>query len=183
MLLALLGALAYYTHLESPAWERHVPLIEPAEPRIAAGLHPELADKRDTLVRLADQAGIDVLITDAFRSHEEQEAIYAQGRTSPGNIVTRARGGESYHNYGLAIDFALRTSSGEVLWDLEYDGNGNGASDWMEVVEMAKTLGFAWGGDWERFPDYPHLQMDFGYTLDQLQRGFLPPGHVTVIQE
>ncbi len=42
---------------------------------------------------------------------------------------------------------------------MEYDGNQNGKSDWLEVVEIAKTLGFEWGGDWKRFKDYPHLEM------------------------
>ncbi|MNY82762.1 Peptidoglycan L-alanyl-D-glutamate endopeptidase CwlK precursor [compost metagenome] len=58
---------------------------------------------------------------------------------------------------------------------MTYDGNGNGESDWMEVVSIAKGLGFTWGGDWENFPDYPHLQMDFGYTIRQLKSGLRPP--------
>lgn len=66
---------------------------------------------------------------------------------------------ESYHNYGLAIDFALQKKDGSIIWDMEYDGNQNGKSDWLEVVEIAKTLGFEWGGDWKRFKDYPHLEM------------------------
>src|SRR3990167_7492221 len=42
--------------------------------------------------------GITVLITCTYRSNKEQEALYAQGRTKPGRIVTRARGGQSKHN-------------------------------------------------------------------------------------
>ncbi|PNB52989.1 peptidase M15, partial [Pseudomonas sp. GW456-E7] len=61
--------------------------------------------------------------------------------------------------YGLAIDFALQKKDGSIIWDLEYDGNQNGKSDWLEVVEIAKKLGFEWGGDWTRFKDYPHLEM------------------------
>jgi peptidoglycan L-alanyl-D-glutamate endopeptidase CwlK len=89
--------------------------------------------------------------------------------------VTNAQGGESYHNYGLAIDFALRTPEGDVVWDMERDDNGNGQADWMEVVELAKELGFTWGGDWANFPDYPHLQMDFGLSINDLKRGKRPP--------
>ena len=87
-----------------------------------------------------------------------------------GDIVTNAKAGESLHNYGLAIDFALRLKDGSVIWDMEYDGNGNGKADWMEVVEIAKDLGFQWGGDWANFPDYPHLQIDFGLTIRDLKR-------------
>jgi len=42
---------------------------------------------------------------------------------------------------------------------MEYDGNNNNQSDWMEVVDIAKNLGFEWGGDWQGFKDYPHFQM------------------------
>lgn len=53
---------------------------------------------------------------------------------------------------------------------MEYDGNDNGKSDWMEVVSIAKDLGFEWGGDWSGFKDYPHLQMTFGLSLRELQQ-------------
>ncbi len=48
---------------------------------------------------------------------------------------------------------------GSLIWDMTYDGNRNGTPDWLEVVSIAKTLGFDWGGDWRGFKDYPHLQM------------------------
>ncbi|NGZ77436.1 M15 family metallopeptidase [Saccharibacillus sp. VR-M41] len=142
------------------------------------GLHPEVRAKADTLIRQAADKGIEVVITSGFRSAEEQDRLYRQGREDPGNIVTNARGGQSYHNYGLAVDFALRDEAGKIVWDMERDGNGSGRSDWMEVVDLAKAFGFEWGGDWSNFRDYPHLQMDFGYTLRQLQNGKYPKGSI-----
>lgn len=139
------------------------------------GLHPTVALKRDELVSLASDKGIQVVITADFRSFEEQNRLYEQGRSTAGNIVTNAKGGESYHNYGLAIDFALMTIDGQVVWDMEYDGNGNGTPDWDEVVSIAKDLGFSWGGDWRNFKDYPHFQMNFGLSISELQRGKRPP--------
>lgn len=147
--------------------------IEPAAPITA--LHPILFKQQTELIAATKKAGITILITDGFRSIEEQNVIYAKGRTEEGPIVTQVQGGHSYHNYGLAIDFALRTTKGKVVWDMKYDGNGNGKSDWMEVVEIAKQLGFSWGGDWDNFPDYPHLQMDFGYSIRDLRKGKQPP--------
>ncbi|MFG6120583.1 M15 family metallopeptidase [Thalassobacillus sp. B23F22_16] len=137
-------------------------------------LHPTVAEKRDKLIDRAADKGIDVVITEGFRTIEEQEEIYERGRSEDGDIVTYAEGGESYHNYGLAIDFALRNENGDIIWDTEYDGNDNGDSDWMEVVDIAKDLGFDWGGDWRRFKDYPHLQMDLGYSIRELKNGFRP---------
>jgi peptidoglycan LD-endopeptidase CwlK len=115
-----------------------------------------------------------IVITDDFRSMEDQDALYEKGRSSVGSIVTHARGGESFHNFGLAIDFAIKTPDENIIWDMQYDGNQNGKSDWDEVVELAKALGFEWGGDWAQFKDYPHLQMNFGLTLADLQNGKRP---------
>ncbi len=141
---------------------------------LPTALHPVVEERTNQLIQnMADQ-GITVVITDGFRSVEEQNILYEQGRTTEGSIVTYARGGESLHNFGLAVDFALKTEAGQVIWDMEFDGNGNGSPDWMEVVERAKELGFEWGGDWMGFEDYPHLQLDFGLSLSELQRGERP---------
>lgn len=139
-------------------------------------LHPEVEATAEALQQKAAEKGIKIRFTDGFRSFEAQDKLYAQGRTAPGNIITYAKGGESYHNYGLAVDYAIELENGGVTWDLEYDGNGNGEPDWFEVGEMGKALGFTWGGDWENFKDYPHLQMDYGLSLDDLQNGYYP-GH------
>ncbi|MEK3885435.1 M15 family metallopeptidase [Paenibacillus sp. PL2-23] len=170
-LLMLAGAILTY---RSDSIARTLPFIVKEAPPIVA-LHPIVEAKSKELVMAAESLGISVLVTDGFRSHEEQEALYAQGRTTAGPVVTHVRGGASYHNYGLAIDFALLTPKGKAIWDLEYDGNRNGASDWMEVVAIAKRLGFTWGGNWQGFKDYPHLQMDFGYSISELKRGHRPP--------
>lgn len=134
-------------------------------------LNETVAQNRDILVDKAADKGILIVITADFRSFSEQNKLYAKGRTEEGTIVTNAQGGESYHNYGLAIDFALLDVNGQVIWDMKYDGNGNGKSDWMEVVGIAKSLGFEWGGDWKSFKDYPHLQMNFGLSIGDLQKG------------
>lgn len=142
------------------------------------GLHPKVVEGEQLLLRKAARIGIEVVITHGYRSIEEQDRLFEQGRAMAGNIVTNARGGESYHNYGLAVDFALRTPDGDIVWDMERDDNGNGKADWMEVVDIAKELGFTWGGDWANFPDYPHLQMDFGLSINELKRGKRPPTEV-----
>lgn len=171
IILALTAVLIWKAIL---TFDPYVPEIDitPAPP--VTELHPVVFAKQTELIAEAGKAGITILITDGFRSIDEQNAIYAKGRTTEGKVVTQVQGGHSYHNYGLAIDFALRTKKGEVVWDMEYDGNKNGQADWMEVVEIAKGLGFSWGGDWENFPDYPHLQMDFGFSIRQLRNGHRP---------
>nr|WP_282435748.1 M15 family metallopeptidase [Peribacillus muralis] len=144
------------------------------EIKLADELHPIVAQKKDELIQQANELGIPIIITAGYRSVEEQNELYQKGRLSTGNIVTYAKGGESLHNFGLAIDFALLNKQGEAIWDMEYDGNDNGKSDWMEVVTVAKELGFDWGGDWPGFKDFPHLQMTFGLSLRELQQGRQP---------
>lgn len=171
---ALLVVLAGYLVIQASLIERWIPIGWFRHVPEVTQLHPVVAAKRDQLIALSRDKGIEVLITDGFRSSEEQNALYRQGRSEDGPVVTTVKGGGSYHNYGLAIDFALLDPGGEALWDLEYDGNGNGQSDWMEVVAIAKRLGFSWGGDWKSFKDNPHLQMDFGYSIRELQGGWRP---------
>lgn len=155
--------------------EREIAFREELAARpLPVSLHPMVEERSRELVEAAEEIGITIIITDGFRSFEEQDILHQQGRISGGTIVTYAEGGESYHNYGLAIDFALRLGDGSVVWDIERDGNGNGEPDWFEVADIGKSLGFDWGGDWNRFKDYPHLEMTFGLSISELQQGWRP---------
>ena len=147
------------------------------------GLHPIVEEQSKQLIQQAAEKGIEVVITDGFRSAEDQDKLYEKGRSAEGEIVTYAKGGQSYHNFGLAVDFALKTPDGAIIWDRQYDRNTNGVADWTEVVDLAKTLGFEWGGDWEQFKDYPHLEMNFGLTIADLQNGERPPDSSTLTAE
>ncbi|MEK4188117.1 M15 family metallopeptidase [Paenibacillus sp. FSL L8-0494] len=139
------------------------------------GLHPVVLAAATVLIERCYTRGVPILITQGLRTIAEQNALYEQGRSKPGVIVTNARGGYSYHNFGLAVDFALLLPNGSsVSWDMNRDYNGNNIKDWIEVVEEAKKLGFDWGGDWTSFKDYPHFQMVFGLTLTQLRAGSKP---------
>ena len=145
--------------------------IREARP-LPSGLHNIVEEKSMELVEQANKIGIPILITDGFRSIESQNEIYEQGRTSSGAIVSYAKGGESYHNYGLAIDFALLNQDTSISYDLQRDSNGNGEADWFEVARIGKELGFTWGGDWRGFKDYPHFEYTLGLSIRELQNGW-----------
>jgi peptidoglycan L-alanyl-D-glutamate endopeptidase CwlK len=116
-----------------------------------------------------------------LRSFKLQDELYAQGRTKPGKIVTNAKGGQSYHNYGLAIDIVLlidKNGDGTfetASWQTNVDFDGDGVNDWMEVVKIFKSYGWEWGGDW-KFMDMPHFQKTFGKSIKQLQLSRKQPG-------
>ena len=110
-----------------------------------------------------------VRFTNTLRTIAEQDALYAQGRTKPGKVVTWAKGGKSYHNFGLAIDICLILDGKEASWDTLKDYDGDKIADWMEAVTIFKARGWEWGGDWETKKDYPHFQKTFGYTPTKLK--------------
>jgi peptidoglycan LD-endopeptidase CwlK len=141
-------------------------------------LHPAIRQEvMDTITRLESTVftpKVKIRVVQGLRTIDEQNALYAQGRTAPGPIVTNAKGGTSYHNYGLAFDFAImydKDGNGtfEALsWDINYDFDRDGVKDWQEVVTPFKALGYSWGGDWKSFQDNPHIEKSFGLTWRQL---------------
>jgi peptidoglycan L-alanyl-D-glutamate endopeptidase CwlK len=104
--------------------------------------------------------GVHPVITQGLRSFAESDKLYAQGRTTPGSIVSNAKAGQSWHNYGLALDF-VNLVNGKENWNVD--------SNWMKVVNIFKSHGFTWGGDFPgSFKDYPHFEMKLGLTLSQV---------------
>jgi peptidoglycan L-alanyl-D-glutamate endopeptidase CwlK len=101
-----------------------------------------------------------------LRTIAEQDAIYAQGRTKPGKIVSNAPGGKSFHNYGLAIDIAFVINNTTASWSTTADWDKDQKADWMEVVDIFKKYGWEWGD--RGYVDLPHFQKVFGTTPSQL---------------
>jgi peptidoglycan L-alanyl-D-glutamate endopeptidase CwlK len=138
-------------------------------------IRPQVINTITTIENKAFPTTVKVRIVQGLRTIEEQNALYAQGRTMPGAIVTNAKGGQSFHNYGLAFDFVLmydkdKNGTYEALsWDVNYDFDKDGKKDWLEVVQPFKALGFTWGGDWAgKLNDNPHLERNFGFNWRQL---------------
>ena len=109
-------------------------------------------------VKQAKEAGIDVLLTCTYRSNDEQNALYAQGRTTPGRIVTNAKGGQSKHNAmkdgkpaSKAFD-VVPMVNGKPQWSAD-------APEWQALGKIGVSLGLEWGGNWTRFKEYPHFQL------------------------
>ncbi len=126
--------------------------------------HPRLQELADRLVRECAKQGLIVKIGESFRSSSEQDKLYAQGRTTSGNIVTNARGSSysSMHQWGVAFDVIRNDGRGAY-----YDNDG-----WFSKVgAIGKRLGLEWGGDWTSPVDKPHFQLpDWGSTPARLKR-------------
>jgi len=133
-------------------------------------LHPKIRDEVTTIINEINTAltgRAKIRIVQGLRTIEEQDALYALGRTKPGKKVTNAKGGSSFHNYGLAIDFCLLIDGKEISWDMVKDYDQDKKADWTEVVEIFKKYGWESGMDW-KIKDNPHFQKTFNYTWQKL---------------
>ena len=115
---------------------------------IIEGLHPVIRPMAENFIELAKVAGIELRITAGMRNFAEQQKLYDQGRTTAGKIVTKAKPGTSYHNYGLAID-VVPIINKKAVWDNE--------ELWKRIGSIGEIAGFEWGGRW-KFVDKPHFQ-------------------------
>jgi phage tail protein X len=142
-----------------------------SEKRLAA-LNPQLSERGRTMLDRCARGGLALLVTQGLRTWEEQDALFAQGRTAPGKIVTNARGGQSYHNFGLAFDVLVLDAMGKAEWDPTHPG-------WRQAADVGKALGLEWGGDWQTIKDQPHFQYTGGLTLERCRELF--PGGLPTI--
>lgn len=131
--------------------------------RKLSDLHPKVMQLCLEFIKRCEEAGIDVIITSTYRDHESQNALYAQGRTTKGNIVTNAKGGQSYHNFRCAFDFAPIVG-GKINW--------NDTKTFTKCGKIAEEVGLVWSGRWEgKMKELAHCQYTGGLTLADLQAG------------
>lgn len=114
------------------------------------------------LLDVAAESGIELLVTSTYRDHERQQALYDQGRRTPGKIVTNARPGDSFHNWRVAFD-VVPVVAGQPVWDDD--------ELWSKVGALGRDMGLEWGGDWASFKDKPHFQLTGGLTLADFKAG------------
>ena len=145
--------------------------------RNISDLHPRLQVIIPKLKAECEKQGIKISIGECFRTVAEQDALYAKGRTAPGNKVTNARGTSysSMHQWGVAFDFFL---------NMDIDGDGETSDDiynnskktFNKVGAIGKSLGLEWGGDWKSPVDTPHFQLpDWGSTPTKLKAQYGTP--------
>ena len=129
-------------------------------------LHPAVRAKATAHLMACEAHGIDLLVTCTYRSIAEQDALYAQGRTKPGKKVTKAKGGQSFHNYRLAYD-VVPLRNGKPVWGT----SGEDGKLWQRVGELGEGAGLEWGGRWRGLIDLPHFQYTGGKPLSHFQNG------------
>jgi len=135
-------------------------------------LHPQLNYKLGLFLKKCAKKGIYLIVTEGFRNKEQQDKLYAKGRTAPGKIVTNARGSNesSQHQWGIAFDIAM---------NYDVDGDGKVTDDtwnpkgFQKAAKIAKSVGLGWGGDWRSLKDSPHFYLKkWGSTTTKLKQKY-----------
>lgn len=126
-------------------------------------LHPKA---KDTFINFIDDIELSFntifRVVQGLRTIDEQNKLYAQGRTIAGKIVTNAKGGFSYHNYGLAIDI-VEMKDNKPNWNFDY----------KKLEQISKKYNLSWGGNFKSIKDNPHFELTFGYSINDLYQKYL----------
>ena len=129
-------------------------------------LHPIVKKMTEEFILECKKNNIELLITSTYRDFESQNELYNQGRTTKGIKVTNAKGGQSFHNFKVAIDVV-------PLVNKKADWN---SKDWPKIGEIGKKIGFFWGNDWKTFKECAHFQYtgkqnNYSLALKHFQKG------------
>lgn len=127
-------------------------------------VHPALAAKVRAMGAQLASEGVCIRVDQGLRTVAQQNALFAEGRTAPGEVVTNCPGGHSYHNYGLAVDCVPSLFPEGVKFAPDWNEKH---PVWKRMVAVGESLGLNCGADWRTFPDRPHFQLT----------GVFPVGH------
>ena len=126
--------------------------------------HPRLQCLAAELIKECEKQGLQIKIGETLRTTAEQDALYAQGRSKPGKIVTNAKGSSysSYHQWGVAFDIYRADGCGAY-----YDTDGF----FSKVGVIGVSIGLEWGGSWKSIVDKPHFQLpDLGSSTSGIKK-------------
>ncbi|MGA2193081.1 MAG: M15 family metallopeptidase [Nitrospirota bacterium] len=119
-------------------------------------LLPEVREIAKRHLGLCTDKSVYLLVVQAYRSFDSQESLYRSGRSEPGLLLTNARPGYSWHNFGRAYDVAV-IEDGQIVWD---------SPKYRTAGEIGNSLGLVWGGDFTSVHgDLGHFEYHPGLTM------------------
>ena len=144
-------------------------------------VHPLLAQKIGALDTALIAQGELIRVVQGLRKWEDQQRIYAQGRTTPGQIVTNAPPGHSMHEFGLAVDCMPSLNPPALAYKPDDVG---GSPRYISMRAAAESIGLVSGSRWIHVPDWPHLQLPNmpASPTDQMRADFASGGTAKVWQ-
>lgn len=113
------------------------------------------------LIEIAKENGIDLRVVSTLRTCDDQNAIYNQGRTTPGPIISGASGCRSWHVWGRALDVMVVDDDGKLVTngrDPRYD----------QLGDIGRNLGMIWGGNFSWGRDAVHFEYHPNLTINDI---------------
>ena len=137
--------------------------FDPRSEKCIRTLHPKAQEAARIFLKAAQAAGFDARIISGTRTYAEQDALFKIGRPpdTTSKIVTKAKAGESNHNFGIAWDIGLFDHGAYVTAEKPY-----------RDVSAFCPAGVEWGGNWVSFRDIPHYQLAVNRTLREIRACF-----------
>jgi len=155
-------------------------------------LHPSIRKEVKDLIIKAESVidqNVAIRVVQGLRTIEEQNELFSRGRTKPGKVVTNARGGRSYHNYGTAIDICLLLKDKDGVYKYDDVKSWQLDKNFREVVKIFKEAKYTWGGDFKTIVDNPHFENNSSdcletatfFTLDKSKLFFANNPKITLV--
>ncbi len=148
---------------EPPIASGSATLADERSERNIATLLPQVQPLARALIESAAAIGIAIKVISGTRTYEEQNALYEQGRSKAGRVVTNARGGYSNHNFGIAFDIGVFQGGRYIAESPAYKAVG----------ALGIKLGLEWGGNWKTIQDEPHFQLRPAWAREMSEREML----------
>ena len=124
--------------------------------------HAFLWRYQDFLVRYKKRTGFELLTVCTGRSMADQDKAFRSG-------ASKARPGESWHQYGLAAD-AVPVMEGKLAWNTHDPVTKKLLPEWIAYGEVAKECGLEWAGEWKSFVEFDHTQFSGGLTIKNVMQ-------------
>lgn len=123
-------------------------VAQPAPRHGLAALHGPTLKMVEAVLADPEASAMGLRVVSVYRSAAEQQALYDQGRTKPGKIVTNAPPGHSYHEVRRAVDLA----PAELM---RLPGWAPMSPLWGRLAALYERHGLKAGHRWKK-PDSPH---------------------------
>lgn len=125
-------------------------------------LIPMVRSMAEHMIKACALEDIDIIVTSTYRDNESQLALYNQGRSLPGRVVTNAKPGHSYHNWRCAFD-VVPIVGGKAIW--------NDMNLWYRIGQIGEACGLEWAGRWKMMKESAHFQYTNGLSISDLMAG------------
>ena len=97
---------------------------------------------------MQEQYGYELILLEGYRSPERQNSLATNSN------ITRAKGFQSYHQFGLAADIAFKRHGKVVISERDpWAMRG-----YQLYGQIAESVGLTWGGRWKTIQDYGHTE-------------------------